>query len=195
MIDADCETALEGHWQETPGDALLGSLQQRYPQLPIVAEDLGVITEEVRALRHKYALPGMAVLQFAFDHFDDNPHKPMNIDTDDVVYTGTHDNDTCVGWFHALEPHERAFVFEVLGTPSTDDIAPLMIETAMQTRANFAIAPLQDYLGLDSLARMNTPGVTDGNWRWRFHWDMLTSDLPGSIRPLVEASGRLPNGL
>jgi 4-alpha-glucanotransferase len=83
----------------------------------------------------------------------------------------------------------------VLGTPSTDDIAPLMIETAMQTRANFAIAPLQDYLGLDSLARMNTPGVTDGNWRWRFHWDMLTSDLPGSIRPLVEASGRLPNGL
>ena len=190
MIDVDSDTAMDGTWQETPGDALLASLQERYPDLPIVAEDLGVITEGVRALRRKYDLPGMAVLQFAFDHFDDNPHKPANIKPDDVVYTGTHDNDTCVGWFQKLEEQERAFVFEVLGQPPTDDIATLMIKTAMQTQANLAIAPLQDFLGLDSQARMNTPGVTDGNWRWRFHWDMLDDRLAPRIRTMVEESRR-----
>lgn len=190
MIEASCQTAIDGVWKETPGDALLASLQQRHPELPIVAEDLGVITEEVRALRHKYALPGMAVLQFAFDHFEDNPHKPANIGPDDVVYTGTHDNDTCVGWFQKLEPHERDFVFEILATQPTEDIAQLMIETAMQTQANLAIAPLQDFLGLDSQARMNTPGETHGNWRWGFHWDMLEPDLAARISHLVEDSGR-----
>jgi 4-alpha-glucanotransferase len=190
MIDAACDTAMEGHWQETPGDALLSSLQQRYPELPIVAEDLGVITEAVRTLRRKYALPGMAVLQFAFDHFDDNPHKPANITPDDVVYTGTHDNDTAAGWFSTLEPHERSFVFEILDAPPTDDIAALMINSAMQTDANLAIAPLQDLLGLDSQSRMNTPGVTDGNWHWRFHWDMLDDGLASRVRTMVEDSGR-----
>jgi 4-alpha-glucanotransferase len=190
MIDADSDTAMDGHWQETPGDALLGSLQQRYPELPIVAEDLGVITDEVRDLRRKYALPGMAVLQFAFDHFDDNPHKPVNIKTDDVVYTGTHDNDTCAGWFQMLDDDERRFVFEILQIPPTEEIAHQMIDTAMQTQANLAIAPLQDFLGLDSQARMNTPGVTEGNWHWRFHWDMIEPELAGQIRSMVEASGR-----
>lgn len=190
MIDADSDTAMDGRWQDTPGDELLASLQARYPSLPIVAEDLGVITEEVRALRRKYELPGMAVLQFAFDHFDDNPHKPANIKADDVVYTGTHDNDTCVGWFHKLKERERAFVFDVLDKTPTDDIATVMIETAMQTRANLAIVPLQDFLGLDSQARLNTPGVTNGNWRWRFHWDMLDAGLASRIRKMVKESGR-----
>lgn len=190
MIEASCETAVDGVWQETPGDALLATLQKNFGELPIVAEDLGVITEEVRALRRKYQLPGMSVLQFAFDYFEDNPHKPANITADDVVYTGTHDNDTSVGWFKGLQEHEKAFVFQTLETDPRDDIANLMIETAMNTQANIAIAPLQDYLGLGSTARMNTPGIPNGNWNWRFHWDMLPDDLAQRIRAMIEASGR-----
>jgi len=191
MIEATCETAIDGEWQATPGDALLATLQDNFPNLPIVAEDLGIITEEVRELRRKYQLPGMSVLQFAFDHFPDNPHKPANITIDTIVYTGTHDNDTCVGWFDGLPSHERDFVFEVLGVPPTDDIADLMIRTAMQSRGGLAMVPLQDLLSLGGEARMNTPGVSDGNWRWRFAWDMLDTDLAERIRTMTEESGRL----
>lgn len=190
MIDAACETAIDGRWQDTPGDALLATLKTTFPTLPVVAEDLGVITEDVRALRRKYGLPGMAVLQFAFDHFDDNPHKPANITDDNIVYTGTHDNDTCVGWFNSLEQHQRDFVFQILAVEARDDIATLLIETAMQTSASLAVAPLQDYLGLDGTARMNTPGVSEGNWRWRFSWDMLRAPLAPGIKKLIEDSGR-----
>ncbi len=190
MIEAGCETAVDGYWQETPGDVLLAALEQRFPELPIVAEDLGIITEEVTTLRQKYDLPGMSVLQFAFDQFEDNPHKPANITPDRIVYTGTHDNDTTVGWFQGLEPHERDFVFQVLGVPPTDDIASLMVETAMHSRGDIAIAPLQDYLGLGSDARMNRPGVTEGNWRWRFAWEMLDNRLPEQIKAMISASGR-----
>ncbi|MCB1772282.1 MAG: 4-alpha-glucanotransferase [Gammaproteobacteria bacterium] len=190
MIDAECDTAIEGYWENTPGEALLTVLKNRFPELSIVAEDLGVITDEVRELRHRFALPGMSVLQFAFDSFDDNPHKPANITPDTVVYTGTHDNDTCVGWFSTLKPHEQAFVFEVLGSPPTDDIAGLMVRTGLQTAAGLAMAPLQDYLGLDGSARMNTPGVSDGNWQWRFDWDMLDSKLTARLREMISTSGR-----
>ncbi|MGD8956949.1 MAG: 4-alpha-glucanotransferase [Chromatiaceae bacterium] len=191
MIEASCDTAIDGHWQETPGDALLGALRARFPDLPIVAEDLGIITEEVRTLRRKYGFPGMSVLQFAFDHFEDNPHKPANITTDTVVYTGTHDNNTCVGWFEGLRPDEKSFVFQVLEVEPTEDIARLMIETAMQSRADLAVAPLQDFLGLGSEARMNTPGVSTGNWHWKFRWDMLDEGLAGRIYGMVADSGRL----
>jgi 4-alpha-glucanotransferase len=190
MIDANCETAVDGFWQETPGDLLLANLQARFSDLPIVAEDLGVITEEVRELRHKYRLPGMAILQFAFDHFEDNPHKPANITPDTIAYTGTHDNDTCVGWFHGLDPHAKDFVFQVLGVAPSDDIADLMVRVAMDSRAQLTIAPLQDYLGLGGESRMNTPGVSEGNWRWQFDWDMLSDGLAGRIRQMIDASGR-----
>jgi 4-alpha-glucanotransferase len=191
MIEAACQTAIDGYWQDTPGEELLNTLKEDYPSLPIVAEDLGVITEQVRDLRRRFELPGMAVLQFAFDQFEDNPHKPANITPDEIVYTGTHDNDTCAGWFDSLQPHEREFVFQLLGSPPREDIAWLMIESAMQTAANVAIAPLQDFLELDTSARMNTPGVSDGNWRWSFHWKMLPDELPRRIRTLIEASERL----
>jgi len=191
MIDANCETAVDGFWQETPGDALLQALATDFAELPIVAEDLGIITPEVRQLRDKYRLPGMSVLQFAFDHFEDNPHKPANITANSIVYTGTHDNDTSTGWFNALRPHQQEFVFQVLGVPPTEDIATLMIETALNSRANRAIAPLQDFLGLDGTARMNTPGVSEGNWRWRFEWDMLPPQLAVRTRAQVVESGRL----
>jgi 4-alpha-glucanotransferase len=191
MIEANCETAVDGFWQKTPGDELLATLQARFSELPIVAEDLGVITDEVRQLRRKYNLPGMAVLQFAFDHFTDNPHKPANITTDTVAYTGTHDNDTCVGWFEGLEAHEKDFVFQVLGVPSGDGISDLMIKTAMDSQARLAIAPLQDFLGLGREARMNTPGVGEGNWGWQFDWDMLSQQLADRIRSTIAASGRM----
>ncbi len=194
MIAADCETAVDGYWQETPGDALLATLQHRFPKLSIVAEDLGVITDEVRDLRHKYGLPGMSVLQFAFDQFEDNPHKPANITPDNIVYTGTHDNDTTVGWFYKLQPHEQAFVFQILHKDPTDDIARLLIETAMHSNASIAIVPLQDYLGLGSGARMNTPGSTENNWRWQCSWDALNPALSTYIRSLVDDGRRIHAG-
>ncbi len=192
MIEARCDTAIEGFWLETPGRALLERLRMQYGALPIVAEDLGYITEDVHALRRAFSLPGMAVLQFAFDHFDDNPHKPANITPDTVVYTGTHDNDTCVGWFNGLQPAEKDSVFQVLGVEPTEDIALLMIETAMHSRAELAIAPLQDFLGLGSEARMNTPGVSTGNWHWQFRWNMLDDGLAGRINAKIADSREAP---
>jgi 4-alpha-glucanotransferase len=190
MIEASCETARDGYWLDTPGDALLATLSEHYPTLPIVAEDLGIITDAVRELRRKYDLPGMAVLQFAFDEFDDNPHKPVNITRDNIAYTGTHDNDTTVGWFESLEPHQRDFVFNTLQAEPTDDIAGLMLDTIYRTDAWVAIAPLQDYLRLDGRARMNRPGVSEGNWSWRFEWEMLYPGFAEEIRDMVTAGGR-----
>ena len=121
VIDASCETAVDGEWQKMPGDELLAtiqsSLEECYDQLPFVAEDLGIITPEVTALRKKYHLPGMSILQFGFDEFEDNPHKPQNIKEDTVVYTGTHDNDTTKGWFNSLEEHVKNQVLAVLNLP------------------------------------------------------------------------------
>lgn len=190
MIAADSPTAIDGHWEKTPGDALLETLQKRFDDLPIVAEDLGIITEEVRTLRRKYGLPGMSVLQFAFDHFEDNPHKPVNIGYDTVVYTGTHDNDTAVGWFEQLPPDARDFVFSMLGVEPTADIARLLIETAMNTAAMLAVAPLQDYLGLGSEARLNTPGTAGDNWHWQFSWDMLDQKVIDTTRAIIEQGDR-----
>jgi 4-alpha-glucanotransferase len=175
MIDADAETAEKGHWQEVPGEELLATLRERLGCLPLVAEDLGIITPEVRALKEKYSLPGMAILQFAFDHFDDNPNKPHNIGPNTVVYTGTHDNDTTLGWFLSLPDEMKHHVRAVLGIGEQDDVVEAMIDTALNTRANLAMAPLQDFLGLGSEARMNVPGVAEGNWRWRFHWHQLAT--------------------
>ena len=124
-IDASCDTAVEGYWQKIPGDELLATLKTNlelcHDQLPFVAEDLGVITPEVTALRKKYHLPGMSILQFGFDEFDDNPHKPKNITEDTVVYTGTHDNDTTKGWFNSLEEHVKKHVLKTLKLPLAAD--------------------------------------------------------------------------
>ncbi len=121
VIDSTCETAIDGYWQKMPGDELLAKIQsslaERHQQLPFVAEDLGIITPEVTALRKKYCLPGMSILQFGFDAFDDNPHKPHNITEDTIVYTGTHDNDTTKGWFNSLEQHVKNHVLQVLNLP------------------------------------------------------------------------------
>ncbi len=191
MIDAAAETAREGHWREVPGDALLARLHDALGCLPLVAEDLGTITPEVRALKAKYHLPGMAILQFAFDGFDDNPNKPQNISPDTVAYTGTHDNDTTRGWFLSLDPGMQAHVRGVLGIGDEDDVVEAMIRATLETRACLAVIPLQDFLGLGSEARMNVPGQAEGNWRWRFHWSQLaTPGLADHIREQIVHSQR-----
>ena len=192
MIPAASPTAAEGHWQPVPGAALLETLRGHLGRLPLVAEDLGTITPEVRALKARFGLPGMAILQFAFDHFDDNPNKPKNIGPDTVVYTGTHDNDTTRGWFESLDPGMQAHVRHELGIGPDDDVVQAMIRTAFNTRANLAVIPLQDYLGLGSEARMNVPGVAAGNWRWRFAWSQLPADLAPRIHQQVEDAERSP---
>ncbi len=191
MIPADEQTAENGHWQEVPGDALLATLQKGIDPLPLVAEDLGIITPEVKALKKKYHLPGMAVLQFAFDAFEDNPHKPVNINPDCVAYTGTHDNDTTLGWYRSLDEHTRQLVQEMLQLQPGDDPVDAMISTLFQTRASLAVVPMQDFLKLGSEARMNTPGVAEGNWRWRLPAQSLSDpDLPGHILEQVINSKR-----
>lgn len=188
MIDASCETAVDGEWLKMPGDELLSAIQDDHSQLPFVAEDLGIITPEVIALRKKYHLPGMSILQFGFDEFDDNPHKPKNITEDTVVYTGTHDNDTTKGWFNSLEDHVKKYVLQALKLPvddyssdhTADIVVDRMIENAMESQANICIIPLQDCLHLGSEARMNTPGTTTGNWQWQFQWHQVEQQYGSS---------------
>lgn len=192
MIYAQADTAVDGFWQKVPGDELLAALRQEMDTVPLVAEDLGIITPEVTALKEKYNLPGMAILQFAFDEFDDNPHKPKNIKTDTVVYTGTHDNDTTLGWYQSQSPESRLFICEELGADSDHQVVDRMIETALHSSAELAVIPLQDFLHMGSQARMNTPGTIENNWLWSFTWDDLSNpDLPDHIRHQLEAAGRL----
>lgn len=190
MIEAECETAVEGFWQKAPGDALLEELKKHYPDLPIVAEDLGIITDEVRELAKKYELPGMSVLQFAFDYFDDNPHKPKNLHPERVVYTGTHDNNTTIGWFDTLNDEEKAFVFTTLDVEPTEDIVELMTTVALESEANLAIMPMQDLLKLGEEARMNVPGMIENNWHWQFQWTDIPSGLASSLDKQIEHSDR-----
>jgi 4-alpha-glucanotransferase len=191
-IDTACATAVDGFWQKTPGEELLSILQKYKEELPLVAEDLGVITADVVALKEKFHLPGMAILQFSFDHFDDNPHKPHNILENTVCYTGTHDNNTTRGWFDSMDAQQQQHVLDVLGIDSEKQVVESMITMALDSRANLAVIPLQDFLSLGSEARMNTPGTTDNNWLWAFTWEQL--DIPAvsrSIRTRLEESNRM----
>ena len=193
MIDAHCETAVEGYWQEVPGDALLQKLKDDMGELPLVAEDLGIITPEVNALREKYQLPGMSILQFSFDAFEDNPHKPQNIDYERVVYTGTHDNDTTVGWFQSLDESTRRHVRKEIAINETADagqVCDRLIEAALQSRAQLAIIPLQDFLHLGSEARMNIPGTVDGNWDWQFQWQQIPAELAPKVKQQITDAKR-----
>ena len=181
MIDATCDTAVAGKWLKMPGNELLSAIKDNHNQLPFVAEDLGIITPEVTALKKKYHLPGMSILQFAFDAFDDNPHKPKNITEDTVVYTGTHDNDTTKGWFNNLDEHVKKYILQTLkisvdnltADEIADTVVDKMIDDAMNSQASICIIPLQDCLHLGSEARMNIPGTTTENWQWRFQWQQI----------------------
>lgn len=192
-IPASEPTAINGHWVEAPGDALLRAIADDLGALPLVAEDLGIITPDVTALRHRFGLPGMAVLQFAFDHHADNPHKPQNVHPDTVYYTGTHDNDTTLGWWRTLPDEARGQVMAQLGLASHDAVLEAMIDTVLGSAASLAILPLQDVLGLGSEARMNTPGTPDNNWTWRFAWRDVPDDLACRMLEKLQNSDRCEN--
>jgi len=189
MIPAADPTAVHGEWRATPGVALLRAIgADMRDDLPLVAEDLGIITPDVTALRLQFGLPGMAVLQFAFDGHADNPHKPENVQPDTVYYTGTHDNDTTLGWWRTLPDHVRPEVMQRLGVTDPGTVPDAMIATVLESRAALAMLPLQDVLYLGSEARMNTPGTSHGNWTWRFEWDALAPALaPRLLQQLQKA--------
>ena len=196
-VPAEERTARNGAWVPGPGDAIFGAIKKALGDLPIVAEDLGVITPAVEALRDRHHLPGMRVLQF--DVCDEG------FDLDDVAensvcYTGTHDNDTTLGWFKGspndirsaeeIERTREAALEITGGRPETINID--LIRAAFSTRAHLAIAPMQDFLGLGSEARINTPGTAGGNWRWRALESQLTPELCDNTAEMVRASGREP---
>lgn len=191
MIPASSPTAMEGYWQNVPGAALLQRIHDEMGDVPLVAEDLGLITEDVIALRQQFHLPGMSVLQFAFDGFADNPHKPQNVVEDRVYYTGTHDNNTLKGWYAALDSTEQTNVLATLNIRDASQLTMAMIDIVLASPAGLAMIPLQDLLGLDGSARMNTPGTIEGNWLWRFHWADLPQEMAVNLRHQLQRTERL----
>ena len=189
-IPVESEDGRQGEWVETPGRELLQALQEDFPSMPFVAEDLGIITPEVTALRDEFGLPGMAVLQFGFDGNSDNPHRIGNQRTNTVAYTGTHDNDTTLGWFQSLDAQMQAKVLDELHTDAALMPWPL-IEAALAAEAHTAIIPMQDWLALDSRSRTNVPGTTEGNWSWRFTWNQVPETLHQKISELLHSSNRI----
>lgn len=188
-VPAGNPTAEIGQWVKAPGVELFQKLEKALGQLPVVAEDLGIITPEVDALRHQFEFPGMRVLQFAFGGGGDNPYLPHNYDQNTVVYTGTHDNNTTRGWYDHAPEKEKDHVRRYAAI-SGSDISWDMIRMAWASTGYIAIAPLQDILDLDSSARMNFPGKADGNWAWRFQQEMLTPEHLNRLAELTELYGR-----
>ena len=185
-IPAGHKTARQGRWRRGPGAELFHAVEQGLGGLPVIAEDLGVITPAVYALRDAFDLPGMAVLLWAFDRSRGNLHAPENHRENQVVNTSTHDTDTVVGWFTGLKKKERA-------QTGLDPVEPHwgMIDIAMQSRASLAIVPAQDVIGLGSDARMNRPGKVEGNWSWRLEPGQLTDALAARLRGETERGRRI----
>ncbi len=197
-VPADSRTAETGSWEPGPGDAIFDAMHETFGDLPIVAEDLGVITPAVDALRERHNIPGMVVLQLdvAEEDFDVSTIVP-----DSVCYTGTHDNDTTIGWFHGSpddirSDHEieltQEAVLELTGG-TAETVATDLIRVALSTNARLAIAPMQDFLELGSEARINLPGTSGGNWRWRLVETQLSDTVRESIASMVRSAGRAPN--
>ncbi len=189
-IPACEETAISGRWVEAPGDRLFASLQRHFGPLPVVAEDLGVITDAVTQLRKDYGMPGMKILQFAFGGGANNPYLPHHHETNGVVYTGTHDNDTTCSWYESLSEETRKHVGDYLGG-SNEQMPWALIRAALSSIACMAIIPMQDVLGLGAGQRMNTPGTDSGNWSWRFHWDQLEEQACHQLKHMTELYGRI----
>ena len=188
-IPADHDTAMNGRWVQAPGDALFDVLRRHFDPLPVVAEDLGLITPEVEALRLRHGFPGMKILQFAFGGGPGNPYLPHNHHHLTVVYTGTHDNDTTVGWYNTLSEEVRHYVGEYLHSAGEPMPWPL-IRAAMASVATLAMIPMQDMLALGSEHRMNVPGKPNGNWRWRFTWEQVDPGLASRTNYLCKLYGR-----
>ena len=184
-VPAGSPNAIQGRWVKAPGLEMLDTLRNTVGHLPIIAEDLGVITPEVDALRRRFDLPGMRILQFAFDGGSDNRFLPHNYDANTVVYTGTHDNDTTWGWYRTAPEHERDNVRRYLARDGSDAAWDL-IRLAWGSVASHAIAPLQDVLNLGTEGRMNFPGKPQGNWAWRFRADHLNPWILDRLAEMTE---------
>jgi 4-alpha-glucanotransferase len=191
-IPAGAPTAQSGRWVPGPGAGFFGAVEKALGGLPFIAEDLGLMTPDVGALRDEFQIPGTRVLQFAFDGHADNPYLPHNYVGNTVVYTGTHDNPTTRGWYEDLPGAERGNLWRQLqrAEGTTADAAPALVGLAWSSVAALAIAPLQDVLNLGKEARMNQPGTARGNWRWRITDDQLTGSAVESLRELTRTAGR-----
>ena len=191
-VPAGSTTAQSGQWVPGPGPDFFRAVQKELRKLPFIAEDLGLITPDVQALRDQFQIPGTKILQFAFDGHADNPYLPQNFIPNTVVYTGTHDNATTREWYDELPDYQRQNLWSYLkrAPGASADVAPALIHTAWSSQAALAIAPLQDLLNLGKESRMNVPGRTDGNWRWRFSEDMLSLPAFEWLQELTDRSKR-----
>ncbi|WP_150913558.1 4-alpha-glucanotransferase [Marinobacter halotolerans] len=190
-IPAETPQPRFGYWVPGPADHFLQACFDRFPDLPLVAENLGIISEDVEELRKRFGLPGMTVMQFGFDGSPNNPHLLHNHHARDLVYTGTHDNDTTLGWYQSLDDHTRRYVNDYLGT--TGDGMPWpVIEAAFRSVCSLAVVPMQDFLALGTEARFNTPGTMINNWIWQLDWNFPEEDLSKLISEAVQRHGRLP---
>jgi 4-alpha-glucanotransferase len=191
-VPAGALTAQAGQWVPGPGAEFFAAVQKELGALPFIAEDLGVITPDVSALRDQVGIPGMRVLQFAFDGNPENPYLPEHYLPNAVAYTGTHDNNTTRGWFEELTEQQRQRVWKYLNRAGGDsrEVAPALMEIAWSSAAALAMAPFQDLLNLGSNARMNVPGRAEGNWRWRCTEEMLSAPVFDRLRDLTKTSNR-----
>ena len=189
-IPAEDETAIHGEWVKAPGAALFTALRAQLGDLPLIAEDLGLITREVDALREQFDLPGMRVLQFAFSDRAAHNYLPHRYETNTVVYTGTHDNDTTLGWWqHGVTESERMAVHSYLN-PAPNDVVWTLIRAASTSVADVCVIPVQDVLVLGSEARMNTPAIPENNWTWRMAPDALSIQQAHGLARLAELTDR-----
>jgi 4-alpha-glucanotransferase len=183
------KTAVVGEWLPARGYDLFSKLKEQLGNLNVIAEDLGVITPEVERLRDDFGIPGMKILQFAFSDDAKNVNLPHNFTSNFIVYTGTHDNDTSLGWFRSIDKKERRFLHKYING-SGKKFVENFIEEAWASAAYTAIIPMQDVLGLDTSARMNTPGIASGNWDWRFKWSQIRSNHKVFLRRITEKYNR-----
>jgi 4-alpha-glucanotransferase len=193
-VPAEAETAATGRWVPVPTQNFFERLIKRFGNLPVIAEDLGSITADVREVIRNYRFPGMRVLQFAFgSDFPKSDFLPHRHDSNTVVYTGTHDNNTTLGWFEEeTDPQIRKNLFSYVGREvAAGDLPWELIRLALLSIADTAIVPLQDILGLGSEARMNHPGRSTGNWRWRHTWSDQDTDRADRLREMTACYGRL----
>jgi len=191
-VPAGASTAKVGHWMPGPGAEFFSAVQMKLGALPFFAEDLGVITPDVCALRDQFRIPGTRVLQFAFDGNPENPHLPQHYPRNVIAYTGTHDNNTTRGWFEELQGQSRQRVWKYLNRPEGDsqEVTTALMQTVWSSAAALAMAPLQDVLNLGSEARMNVPGRPTGNWRWRCNEEMLSAPAFEQLLDLTKTTNR-----
>ena len=192
-IPYGAETAVDGHWEKGPGMDLFNTVKEKLGDVDVIAEDLGYLTESVIEMVKESGYPGMKVLQFAFDSREESDYLPHNYERNCVVYTGTHDNDTILGWYYVMSEEDREFSKEYMGNAkSTDEELPWdFIRMSMESVANLAVTPMQEFLGLGTEARINYPSTLGNNWKWRLLPEQFTPELAKRIYRLTQITARI----